>query len=65
MTVEQAAKILSEMYRRGREKGEAVTQVHLLEIKFADEIGGSPLKEIAVRAGIPETYRTGLKSTKE
>ncbi|MFT5674541.1 MAG: hypothetical protein ACI808_000460 [Paraglaciecola sp.] len=55
------AKILKKMYFESK-KGETATNVHLFGIKYADEISASRCspKNIAKRAGIPETYGTEI-----
>lgn len=61
MTIEEASKILADMYRKGRIAREQALSVHLFGIKYADAISAMPLAELVVRAGIPETYKTELR----
>lgn len=60
MTIDEAAKILREMYDHGATKSEAATFVHLLGIKYADQIDGMSLPELAARAGISVNYKTEM-----
>jgi 5-methylcytosine-specific restriction protein B len=60
MTIDEASKLLAKMYFGGGEK-EKATQVHLFGIRYAKEIDGLPLKEVASRAGIPESYGTEIR----
>lgn len=61
MTIEQAAAELCRMYRQGSITKEQATSVHLFGIKYASQIAGMSLPEIAVRAGIPKTYATEIR----
>ena len=59
MTLEELAARLSEMYRGARE-GEAVANIHLFGIRYAQEIrdcDASPAKIVRL-SGIPESYGT-------
>lgn len=60
MTIEEAAKILSQMYSTAPEKEKAV-HVHLFGIKYADQLDGMPLGEIAERAKISTNYGTEIR----
>ena len=60
MTIEQAAQILKEMYVKAQDKEKALS-IHLFGIKYASEIDGMPLQEIAVRAGVPKSYGTEIR----
>lgn len=59
MTIDDAAKKLKEMYLNPA-YGKA-TAVHLFGIRHAGELEGMPLAEIAVRAGIPESYQAEIR----
>ncbi len=61
MTLDDAAKTLRKMYDGGLAERDQATQVHLFGIKYAQEIDGMPLKEIAARAGISENYGTEIR----
>jgi len=60
MTIEQAARTLREMYEHGKARHEAKTHVHLFGVRHADELDGLSLKEVAIRAGLPESYQTEI-----
>ena len=59
MTIEEAAEKLKAMYHDPA-LGKAVS-VHLFGIRYAHEIDGMPLQEIAVRAGISKNYGTEIR----
>jgi hypothetical protein len=59
MTIDEAAKTLAKMYGTAHE-GDKVTQIHLFGIQFADQLALHSAKEIAIRAGIPESYGTEI-----
>lgn len=59
MTVNEAAAILSDMYRRAP-PDQKVVQIHLFGIKYADAIRNMSLAEIITRAEIPATYKTEI-----
>lgn len=61
MTIDEAAKELSRMYQRGKASREQAVSVHLFGIKFARQLDGMPLRELAARAGIPETYAVEIR----
>lgn len=61
MTIDEAARILADMYRKGSASNEKAVQIHLFGIKYADQIEGMSLPDLAGRAGIPETYKTELR----
>lgn len=61
MTIDDAAKELSKMYREGIPNREQAVSVHLFGIKFATQLDGMPLKEIAIRAGISPAYATEIR----
>ena len=60
MTVDEAARMLKEMYAVGATKGRgrATTGIHLFGIKYADELSGLSVKEIVLKAGISDKYVT-------
>ncbi len=60
MTIEDAAKILSQMYLTAPEK-EQVVQIHLFGIKYATQLDGMPLHELSERAGISKSYGTEIR----
>ena len=53
MTVEELAAKLKCVYRKGKENEQAALRVHLFGIKYADELAGLSIKEVATQAGIP------------
>jgi hypothetical protein len=61
MTIDEAARILADMYRKGAVDKDQVTKVHLFAITYADEISGMSLPDILARAGLPGSYRTELR----
>lgn len=61
MTIDEAARKLADMYRKGAAQKEQVTHIHLFAIMFADEISGMSLPEILERAGLPDSYKTELR----
>lgn len=61
MTISEAARLLNAMYFEGSAKGAAATAVHLFGIRYAAELDGMPLKEIAIRAGISPNYGTEIR----
>lgn len=61
MTIEEAARILGQMYEAAGPAREQTTAVHLFGIKYSDEIQNMPLRELAVRAGISEKYQTEIR----
>lgn len=61
MTIDEAAKILSQMYRQGAATKEKAVQIHLFGIKYADELEGMSLPEVTARAGISEKYKTEIR----
>lgn len=60
MTVEEAAVRLRASYASACSGDKAVT-VHLFGIRYARALSGLPLKELAARAGLPESYATELR----
>jgi len=61
MQIEQASKILAKMYADGAKRGEKAVSIHLFAIKYADQICHMSAKEIAVGAGLPESYKTEIR----
>lgn len=61
MTIDEAATILSREYLRGQASREQALSVHLFGIRYAKQLEGMPLREIVIRAQIPETYATELR----
>lgn len=61
MTIDEAARELARMYHRGIASREQALSVHLFGIKFAAELDGMPLKDLAARAEIPVTYATEIR----
>lgn len=61
MTIDEAARELARMYHQGIAAREQALSVHLFGIKFAAELDGMPLKELAIRAEIPVTYATEIR----
>lgn len=57
MTLDEAAKLLSEAYHAAAE-GEKVVQIHLFGIHYAEQIANFPASEIATRAGIGRSFGT-------
>ena len=60
MTVDEAARILGEMYHAGRTRGggKMTTAIHLFAIKYANDLSRLPIREILLQAGISDSYRT-------
>ena len=61
MMIEEAARILAEMYRQGKASRQASVHVHLFAIKYADQLEGMPLAELVERAGIDLNYKTEIR----
>ena len=57
MTVDEAARILRDMYDAG---GSKTTAIHVFGIKYANELSGLPIKEIVRQSGLSETYPTEI-----
>jgi 5-methylcytosine-specific restriction protein B len=45
----------------GATDGEKAVSIHLFGIKFAEQLSGASLREIAVRAGVDESYATEIR----
>ena len=58
MTVEQAARILREMYDAGKHRGKQAAAIHLFGIKYANELRHLSIKDILVQADMPGSYHT-------
>lgn len=63
MTVDEAARILRQMYRAGATKdgGQMVTGIHLFGIQYADDISHLNIKDILRQVGMPESYHTEIR----
>lgn len=60
MTIQDAAERLRNMYGTAPEN-QKVVQIHLFGIRYADQLDGMPLHELAERAGIPRSYGTEIR----
>lgn len=60
MRIDQASKILAQMYQEALRKEKALS-IHLFVIKYADQIRDMSAKDIVVGAGLPESYKTGIR----
>lgn len=60
MIIDTAAKLLADLYRSALE-GEQVLSIHLFGIKYAAEIDGMPVHDLAALAGIPKSYGTEIR----
>lgn len=60
MRIDDASKILADMYAKAEPKEKALA-IHLFAIKYADQIRDMSAKEIAVGAGLPESYKTEIR----
>ena len=60
MTIDDLAHELKRAYLAAGDN-EKVVKIHLFGIKFAQEIDGKPCKEIAIRAGVSESYGTEIR----
>ena len=60
MTVDEAARILREMYDAGatRGRGRMTTAIHLFGIRYADDLSRLSIREILVQARLSHTYQT-------
>lgn len=59
MTIDEAAARLKAMYNDPAT--DKAVSVHLFGVRYAREIDGMPLHEIAVRAGISKNYGTEIR----
>lgn len=60
MTREQAAEILGRMYATAPER-EKVAHIHLFGIRYAREIDGMPLYDLAEEAGLKRSFGTEIR----
>lgn len=60
MQINEASKILREMYQKADKKEKAVS-IHLFGIKYAQQIEGMPAKDIVIGADLPESYKTEVR----
>ncbi len=60
MQIEEASKILAQMYNNAERK-EVALSVHLFGIKYADQIGNMSANDIAIGAGIKKSYGTEIR----
>ena len=60
MTVDEAAHILREMYRKAP-IGEKATSIHLFGIKYAKELSGLSIADIADQATGSESYQVEIR----
>ena len=60
MRIDQASQILAQMYHDALPKEKALS-IHLFAIKYADQIRDMSAKDIAVGAGLPESYKTEIR----
>ena len=60
MTVDEAARVLREVYRAGATngRGRMTTAIHLFGIRYADDLSRLSIKEILLQAGLSHTYQT-------
>ena len=63
MTVDEAARILRQMYRAGATKGrgQKTTGIHLFGIQYADDISHLGIRDILLQAGMSEKYYTEIR----
>lgn len=60
MQINEASKILREMYLKADKKEKAVS-IHLFGIKYAQQIEGISAKDIVIGADLPESYKTEVR----
>lgn len=60
MKEEELIKKLADMYFNAL-KGEAATMIHLFGIKYASELEIFNIKDIVIRAGLHESYKTEVR----
>ncbi len=60
MKIEQASKILNQMHQ-GALPNERALSFHLFAIKYADDIRNMSAKDIAIGAGLAESYKTDIR----
>lgn len=61
MQIDQASKILAQMYAHGASCNEKALSIHMFGIKYADQIRDMSIKEIVIGADIPESYKTEIR----
>lgn len=61
MQIDQASKILAEMYADGARSSERSVMVHLFAVKYADQIREMRPKDIVDGAGLPKSYHTEIR----
>ena len=60
MRIDQASKILAQMYQEALPKEKALS-IHTFAIKYADQIRDMSAKNSAVGAGLPESDKTEFR----
>jgi hypothetical protein len=60
MQINEASKILREMYQKADKKEKAVS-IHLFGIKYAQQIEDMSAKDIVIGADLPESYKTEVR----
>ena len=60
MRIGDAAQLLKHMYDTAPPGEKAVT-IHYFAIKYADQISSMSPRELAIRAGLPESYGTEIR----
>jgi 5-methylcytosine-specific restriction protein B len=61
MRIDEASKILAQMYAHGAATGEKAVSIHLFGIKYANEIRDMSAKEIVIGADLPKSYKTEIR----
>ena len=61
MRIDQVSKILAGMFADGAARNEKTLSIHLFGIKYVDQIRDMSEKDIAVGAGLPESYKTEIR----
>ena len=60
MQIEEAGRILGEMYNSAPE-GSKVVQVHLFGIKYGPQVTNISCTDLAAAAGLPSSYATEIR----
>ena len=60
MQINEASKILRDMYQKADAKEKALS-IHLFGIKYAHHIENMSAKDIIIGAELPESYKTELR----
>ncbi len=60
MRIDQASQILAQMYEEALPKEKSLS-IHLFAIEYADKIRDMSVKDIAIGAGLPESYKTEIR----